>query len=95
MEIALAEQGLFVLPAKVTQDQAKEKAWEQKLIAEHRELIRLAPDDAHAHSGLAAALGHQGDERGALQEYRRANELDPKEPAIHSAYERLREKLQN
>jgi len=29
--IALAEQGLFVLPAKVTQDQAKEKAWEQKL----------------------------------------------------------------
>ena len=31
MEIALAEQGLFVLPAKVTQDQAKEKAWEQKL----------------------------------------------------------------
>jgi hypothetical protein len=31
MEITLAEQGLFVLPAKVTQDQAKEKAWEQKL----------------------------------------------------------------
>jgi predicted RecA/RadA family phage recombinase len=25
MEIALAEQGLFVLPAKVTQDQAKGK----------------------------------------------------------------------
>jgi hypothetical protein len=31
MEIALAEQGVFVLPAKVTQDQAREKAWEQKL----------------------------------------------------------------
>lgn len=31
MEIALAEQALFVLPAKVTQDQAREKAWEQKL----------------------------------------------------------------
>jgi hypothetical protein len=31
MEIALAEQGLFVLPAKVTQDQAREKAWDQKL----------------------------------------------------------------
>ncbi len=31
MEITLAEQGLFLLPAKVTQDQAREKAWEQKL----------------------------------------------------------------
>lgn len=31
MEITVAEQGLFLLPAKVTQDQAKEKAWEQKL----------------------------------------------------------------
>lgn len=31
MEIVLAEQGIFVLPAKVTQDQAREKAWEQKL----------------------------------------------------------------
>jgi len=31
MEIALAEQGVFVLPVKVTQDQAREKAWEQKL----------------------------------------------------------------
>jgi hypothetical protein len=31
MEITLAEQGVFVLPAKVTLDQAKEKAWEQKL----------------------------------------------------------------
>ncbi len=31
MEIALAEQGIFLLPAKITLDQAKEKAWEQKL----------------------------------------------------------------
>lgn len=31
MEILLAEQGVFVLPAKVTPDRAKEKAWEQKL----------------------------------------------------------------
>lgn len=31
MEILLAEQGIFVLPAKVTPDRAKEKAWEQKL----------------------------------------------------------------
>ncbi len=31
MEITVAEQGLFLLPANVTQDQAKEKAWEQKL----------------------------------------------------------------
>ena len=31
MEIAVAEQGLFLLPAKVALDQAKEKAWEQKL----------------------------------------------------------------
>ncbi len=31
MEITVAEQGLFLLPAKVTQDQAREKAWEQKL----------------------------------------------------------------
>ena len=33
MEIVLAEQGVFVLPAKVTQDQARERAWEQKLHA--------------------------------------------------------------
>ena len=31
MEIAIAEQGLFLLPVKVTSEQAKEKAWEQKL----------------------------------------------------------------
>ena len=31
MEITVAEQGLFLSPIKVTQDQAKEKAWEQKL----------------------------------------------------------------
>src|SRR3990170_2382986 len=31
MEIAVAEQGLFLLPVKVALDQAKEKAWEQKL----------------------------------------------------------------
>ena len=31
MEITFAEQGVFVLPAKVTQDQAREKAWEQTL----------------------------------------------------------------
>jgi len=31
MEITVAEQGLFLLPAQVTHDQAKEKAWEQKL----------------------------------------------------------------
>jgi hypothetical protein len=31
VEITLAEQGLFVLPAKVTPDKAREKAWEQKL----------------------------------------------------------------
>jgi len=31
LEILLAEQSIFVLPAKVTPDRAKEKAWEQKL----------------------------------------------------------------
>jgi len=31
MEIALAAQGVFLLPAKVTQDQARERALEQKL----------------------------------------------------------------
>jgi hypothetical protein len=31
MEIAVAEQGLYLLPTRVTQDQAREKAWEQKL----------------------------------------------------------------
>jgi hypothetical protein len=31
MGIAVAEQGLYLLPARVTQDQAREKAWEQKL----------------------------------------------------------------
>jgi hypothetical protein len=30
MEITVAEQGLFLLPVKVTPEQAKEKAWEQK-----------------------------------------------------------------
>lgn len=33
MEIVVVEQGLFFLPAKVTADRAKEKAWEQKLTA--------------------------------------------------------------
>jgi hypothetical protein len=31
MEITIAEQGLFLLPIKVTSEQAKEKAWEHKL----------------------------------------------------------------
>ncbi len=33
MEITVAEQGLFFLPAKVAHDQAKERAWEHKLDA--------------------------------------------------------------
>jgi hypothetical protein len=31
MEIGVAEQGLFLLPVKITEEQARERAWEQKL----------------------------------------------------------------
>ncbi len=58
-------------------------------IAEERIAIQQAPSLAIAHFQLATALEHEGDSSMALEEYRRAAELDPREPNFQANYKRL------
>ncbi|MDZ7644747.1 MAG: tetratricopeptide repeat protein [Woeseiaceae bacterium] len=52
------------------------------------EAVTIAPQSAQAHAVLGAALEGQGDERGALESYRRATELDPDNTAYSLSYAR-------
>ncbi len=63
------------------------------VIAEFREAIRLKPDWALAHNNLALALEAKGERQGALEEYRKAPELDPKNNFIRTNYKRLSKEL--
>ena len=58
-------------------------------IAEERIAIEQAPTLAIAHFQLATALEHEGDSSMAFEEYRRAAELDPREPNFQANYKRL------
>lgn len=58
-------------------------------IAEERIAIQRAPSLAIAHFQLATALEHEGGSSTALQEYRRAAELDPREANFQANYKRL------
>jgi Tfp pilus assembly protein PilF len=58
-------------------------------IAEERIAIQQAPGLAMAHFQLATALEHEGDSSTALEEYRRAAELDPREANFQANYKRL------
>jgi tetratricopeptide (TPR) repeat protein len=58
-------------------------------IAEERITIQRAPGLAMAHFRLATALEHEGDSSTALEEYRRAAELNPREANFQANYERL------
>ena len=60
-------------------------------IAEFREAIRLKPDSAHIHYDLSAALEEKGEDQSVLEEFRKAQELDPKESTVQSTYTRLLE----
>ena len=51
--------------------------------AELREAVRLRPDEAKAHRGLAETLVQSGDWAGARRAYNRALELDPDDAAAH------------
>ena len=53
-------------------------------IAEFREAIRLQPDDADAHYGLADTFGRQGQREAAISEYRVAIRLRPQHPRSDS-----------
>jgi RsiW-degrading membrane proteinase PrsW (M82 family) len=59
-------------------------------IREAREALRLQPEHAHAHFYLGRGLEQEGDRRAALDEYRQAARLAPKDAAIVARYERLR-----
>ncbi len=62
-------------------------------IAELREAVRLNPNYAFAHAELGWALENRGLRREALEEYRRANQLDPNDADAKSKYERLSKQL--
>ncbi len=61
--------------------QAKGKFWEA--IDEHREAIRLKPDDAEAHYNLGNALKDSGDVQAAIAEFRKAIQLKPDYASAH------------
>jgi Flp pilus assembly protein TadD len=44
--------------------------------------IRLAPDFVHSYANLGVVRRRFGDERGALEAYRRALEIEPREPTV-------------
>jgi Flp pilus assembly protein TadD len=58
-------------------------------IAEKREALRLSPNNAAYHASLGDALEQKGDRAGALQEYRNAATLDPKNSGYQQNCERL------
>jgi Flp pilus assembly protein TadD len=59
------------------------------MIAEEREALRLNPNNSSAHFCLGFALERKGDRQGALEEYRAAYILDPKNATYKRDYERL------
>jgi Flp pilus assembly protein TadD len=61
-------------------------------IAEQREVLRLEPNDSPAHFLIGLLLEEKHDQRGALEEYRAAYTLDPKNPKYEKAYEKLARK---
>jgi tetratricopeptide (TPR) repeat protein len=59
------------------------------MITEEREALRLNPNNTLAHFGLGGALERKGDGPRALEEYRVAYTLDPKNALYKQNYERL------
>lgn len=64
-------------------------------IVELRELEQKFPNFALCHICLGNALDSQGDIKGAEQEYRKANELDPTDPSGHRALGSIQEDQKN
>ena len=58
-------------------------------IAEYREVLRLNPNNSVCHNYLGVALERKGDRRSALEEYRSAYMLNPKDADYKQNYERL------
>jgi Flp pilus assembly protein TadD len=54
--------------------------------------VRLNPDNPVLHYSLAYWLEKKGDREGAIEEYRTAYKLDPKNSQFKQAYERLARK---
>ncbi len=53
------------------------------------EAVHLNSNNCAAHYSLGTAYEHQGNRQAALQEYRTAYELNPKNANYQKAYERL------
>jgi len=58
-----------------------------------REAIRVKGDYTEAHCSLGVALGQKGQLQPALEEYRKAYEVAPKNPTIRGDYEKLLKRL--
>ena len=61
------------------------KEWKRARV-EMMEAIRHDPTDADAHNGLGYALEKLGDLDGAVNEYRRATQLEPDDPTYRTHY---------
>jgi TonB family protein len=70
------------------------KGEDDAAISEYREAIALKPNEARYHVGLALALDHKGDLHSALEEHRRAQQLDPKNHALLLMCEGLAKELE-
>jgi len=55
--------------------------------------IRLKADYVMAHNALGLALEEKGELQPALEEYRKAYELDPRNPTMRADYEKLVKRL--
>ncbi len=64
----------------------RQNKWDDSASAA-REALRLNPNDGLAHANLGVALEQKGDLRGALEEYRAAYTLDPKNATYKEEYE--------
>jgi Flp pilus assembly protein TadD len=60
-------------------------------VSEFRAAVQLLPNNSMAHNNLGIAIEMiKGGQRAALEEYRKAHELDPRNSSAKANYERLR-----
>jgi tetratricopeptide (TPR) repeat protein/Tol biopolymer transport system component len=78
--------GLFLYEKHYVESSPK---YVRSALAEYGEALRLNPKHTQAHHSLAEALEKKGDLAGALEHYRIASELEPKNSVFRADYQEL------